>query len=317
MSEGGFVFPLVPRLRVVGSPFGVMRSRRRGPGSDLAGARPYRPGDDVRRIDWRTSARLSRTGTGEEFVVREHLTEEAARVVIAVDRSPRMSLFPPDLPWLSKPAAIVQVGTMIVASALRARCLVGYIDDADAKHPSEPKRAESPFWREPCGPGGAWRICERYLPYDGFHAGEDGAGHVLDELAFLDRSLAPGTFVFWLSDFLVLPATETMSGAVARGWDVVPVVIQDPTWEQSFPPVGGATLPLLDPERGRGGLVRLRASEVADRRQANEARLASTLSGFASFGLDPVLVSSADPGSILASFLAWSEARRYGRRLAR
>ena len=52
-------FPLLPRLRVAGRTFGAMRSRARGYGTDLAGARPYRPGDDVRRIDWRASARLS------------------------------------------------------------------------------------------------------------------------------------------------------------------------------------------------------------------------------------------------------------------
>ena len=35
---------------------------------------------------------------------------------------------------------------------------------------------------------------------------------------------------------------------LAAGWDVVPVVVQDPVWERSFPDVGGVTLPLADPD---------------------------------------------------------------------
>ena len=53
------VFPLVPRRRLVGLSFGGMHSARRGSGSDVAGSRPYQPGDDIRAIDWGASARLS------------------------------------------------------------------------------------------------------------------------------------------------------------------------------------------------------------------------------------------------------------------
>jgi hypothetical protein len=313
----GHVFPLVPGRRIVGLPFGAMRSSRRGSGSDLAGSRPYRPGDDVRRIDWRASARLTSAGSSEEFVVREHLTEEAARVVIVVDRSPRMAVFADGLPWLSKPAAIVTVGSMIVASALRARCLVGYLDDADGACSDEPEPSRSPFWREPRGQEAAWLITERDLPHDGFRAPEDTVGRLLEELPLLDRSLARGTFVFLLSDFLAMPAEETLRRTIARGFDVVPVVLQDPTWEQSFPPVAGAVLPVLDPAQGRASLVCLNRSEVEQRRCENEARLASILARFAYLGLDPVLVSSAEPGEALDAFLGWSEARRQGMRLAR
>ena len=41
-------FPLVPRRRLLGLPFGTMRSVRRGRGSDVAGSRPVPPGDDIR-----------------------------------------------------------------------------------------------------------------------------------------------------------------------------------------------------------------------------------------------------------------------------
>jgi uncharacterized protein (DUF58 family) len=317
VSRDVYVFPLVPRRPVAGLPFGAMRSGRRGAGADLAGSRPYRPGDDVRRIDWRASARLSSARSAEEFVVREHFAEEAACVVVLVDRSPTMALYPDGFPWLSKPAALVTSGSMIADSALRARCLVGYLDDADEAHPLPEKRAESPFWRAPAGELEAWRLLERYLPYAGFHAREGTVDRLLQALSAPERAPAAGTFVFVLSDFLTVPSSSTWRRALLRGWDVVPVVIQDPTWERSFPRVSGAVLPVVDPRSGRASLVRLRRGEAEERRLANEARLAKLRAQFAALGLTPIDIAANEPETVLDAFLAWSDARRHGARLAR
>ena len=48
-----------------------MHSARRGTGSDVAGSRRYVPGDDVKAIDWASSARLSSARGADEFVLRE------------------------------------------------------------------------------------------------------------------------------------------------------------------------------------------------------------------------------------------------------
>ena len=106
-------FPLIPRRRVLGLPFGGLHSLRRGLGSDVAGSRPYQPGDDVDKIDWYASARLSLARGTEEFVVREHHAEEAPRVVVLCDRRPSMSVFPEGWPWLRKPEAIRNAVTLI------------------------------------------------------------------------------------------------------------------------------------------------------------------------------------------------------------
>ena len=78
---------------MLGLPFGGLHSLRRGHGSDIAGSRPYEPGDDIDKIDWAASARLSLARGSEEFVVREHYAEEAPRVVVLCDRRPSMALF--------------------------------------------------------------------------------------------------------------------------------------------------------------------------------------------------------------------------------
>src|ERR671918_1437010 len=131
--------PLLPRRRLVGLSFGGLTSARRGPGSDVAGSRPYRPGDDVDTIDWNASARLSSARGTDEFIVRERFAEDAPKVVIVCDRRPGMALFPPELPWLSKREALHVAAEIVGASTARVRGLVGYLDFAEG----------DPFWRPP------------------------------------------------------------------------------------------------------------------------------------------------------------------------
>jgi len=272
MGCGDVTFELVPRRPLQGVPFGGMRSVRRGAGSETAGTRPYRPGDDIRRIDRFASARLSAASGRDELVVREPQAEEAARVVVALDTCASMQLYPPDLPWLQKPLASARARELIEASAVRARC------------PAQVVAA-------------------------------DGVGPLLTRLARA-RSLPAGSFVFVLSDFLVPPEATAWRVALARGWDVVPVVVQDPCWEESFPTVGGALLPVADPTGGRLAYVRLSRREAAERRAAHEARRARLLAAFRGLGLDPVALSAAEPEPILAAFCAWSERRSQPRRAA-
>src|SRR6266571_58554 len=131
MSAAGLTFPLEPRRRLIGLSFGGMRSLRRGTGSDVAGSRLYRPGDDTKAIDWASSARLSSARGTDEFIVRENFAEEAPRVVIVADRRPEMSLFPWWLPWLSKTDAARTAALMIADSTIAARGYSGYLDFAE------------------------------------------------------------------------------------------------------------------------------------------------------------------------------------------
>lgn len=68
--------PLVPRAR---DAVGLHRSSRLGEGSELAGIRPFAPGDRFRRINWRTSLR-----TGD-LQVNATTTERDAAVQLLLD----------------------------------------------------------------------------------------------------------------------------------------------------------------------------------------------------------------------------------------
>ena len=300
MSGGGQTFPLVARRRLMGLAHGTMRSVRRGRGSEVAGSRPYRPGDDIRSIDWAASARLSSARGQDDFVVRERYADEGPRVVVVADRRPELSFHAPPLPWLDKAAAMRATLEIVLASAGRAGGFVGYIDAADGE----------PYWLPPRGERRLAHVREERLDTAGWGAPADGVERSLEHLFEHRRNVTPGSFVFVLSDFLDTPSMETWLTAVEHLWDIVPVVIQDPTWEQSFPDVSGIVLPLRDARTGRVTEVRLTRKEVAERKAAHEQRLRALLDGFALLDLDPVLVSSSETHEILATFLDWTELRR-------
>jgi uncharacterized protein (DUF58 family) len=295
------VFPLVPRHRLIGLAFGTIESVRRGRGFDLAGSRPYVPGDPVQAIDWKSSARLATARDTDEFVVLERSAEEAPRVVVVVDRRPEMSLYEPDAPWLCKPAAVESIVQLVEASTRAAHGLLGYIDFAS----SDDGRG---FWRPPRGQVHADELLERVrsAPYD---APQTSLADALARLGELRRDLPAGSFVFLVSDFLAPVPAETWSVALSRRWELVPVIVQDPTWEQDFPAISSVVTPIVGPSQGRVEYVRLSKAEVEARRASNRGRLARLLAECEERALTPVLISSSEREEILRAFLRWHEQR--------
>jgi Protein of unknown function DUF58 len=305
------IFPLVPRRRLIGLAFGSAHSAKRGKGSDVASSRPYQPGDDFDAIDWAASAKLSSAHGTDEFIVRERYAEEAPRVVILCDRRPAMQLYPAGYPWLSKPQVIIEAGSMIADSTSKARGLIGYLDYASGQ---DGNGSGPPFWRPPHGQTDYWRVKESHLLWPLYQAPEDNLERAFAFLAPLRRALPAGTFVFILSDFLNMPSPEAWSLIVELPWELVPVVIQDPLWEQSFPDVSSVVVPVADPGTGRMRLVRLSRREARERRAKNEERARKTVETLNDLGLEPIVLTTADPETIFSGFLEWDELRRLAMR---
>jgi uncharacterized protein (DUF58 family) len=299
LSATGLTFPLEPRRRLIGLSFGGMRSVRRGTGSDVAGSRPYHPGDDMDAIDWNASARLSAARDADDFIVRERFTDEAPRAVAVCDRRPEMSLFPLWLPWLSKPEAVRTATLMIADSTVAVRGLSGYLDLAEGEV----------FWRPPRSQHEEWRLEERRP----FRAPEDNLARAFQHLFTLRPALPTGSFLFVVSDFVVMPPEDVWLQALERRWDVVPVVVQDPVWEQSFPDISGTSVPVIDPGTGHLSYLRMGRREVAERRELNEARWRRVLDTFLFLDIEPVILSSERPDEILDAFVWWSEKRLHWR----
>ena len=301
MGAAELTFPLVPRRRLIGLSFGAMHSARRGAGSDVAGSRPYLPGDDIDTIDWAATARLSSARGNDEFIVRERYAEEAPRVVVVCDRRPAMGLYPPGFPWLSKPDAMRATVDLIADSTVRARGFVGYLDCGD----------DEPFWSPPRSQATFREVRDGRLEDDDFHAAEDNLTQAFEHLEEAPGRVPAGSFVFVLSDFLVSPTEAVWTAAMARRWDVVPVVIQDPVWEGSFPDVSGVVVPLCDPATGRVSTVRLTAAEARERRAANERRHAELLAELEALGLEAVVVTTSEPEQVALAFFDWADGRVY------
>lgn len=309
MPERTSTVPLIPRHSFVGSRLGGFRSVRRGEGSDVAGSRPYRPGDHFHAIDWKSSARFSSARGTDEFIVRERFADEMPKVVVVPDLRPEMALFPDEFPWLHKPAAIERLIAVIVASALEQRGLVGYLDLASHGGGD----AGDPFWRAPRAQADDWGgdLVEAMTGYlaTPFDAPADNVEQALRFLSVVGGTVPAGSFLFVISDFITRPEPSAWTGVVGRGWDVVPLVLQDPLWEQSFPPVDGVVMRLCEPGAEDVLPVRLGRRQAEERARANEERLRSIERELLGLGVDPVVVSSSEPGAVEATLLEWAQRR--------
>jgi hypothetical protein len=202
-------------------------------------------------------------------------------------------------PWLQKPEAIREAVRLIGDSASAARGFVGYLDEADG----------AMLWRPPRSEHELGRI-DLDRP---FTAREGTVARGLHHLVEQRRDLPAGTFVFVLSDFLEEPSRDDWLHALERRLEIVPVVIQDPVWEQSFPRVHGAALPLQDATTNARGVAYLTEEEVEERRDANRLRLRALLRRLRSLDMDPVLVSSHAWRDVVHSFLSWADQRLFAR----
>jgi uncharacterized protein (DUF58 family) len=295
-------FALVPRRRFSGVQLGDRRSPERGEGDEPASSRPYRPGDRIGRIDWAASARLSAARGADEFVVHEFFADRAPRVVVVCDRRASLGLYDPSLSWLDKTAAAAAVLRIVSASTRAAHGDLAYADATEA----------GSFWLAPRAAGTGRALVERIATRA--RAPADSLERALGLLVRHRSSLPAGTFVFVLSDFLEpLPARLWLKLQSLR-LDVTPVVVEDPTWEQSFPRVGGIVLRVASADRREEQDVWLRRRDAERLAVAHEQRLRSTIAEFRQLGLDPVVVGTSDEAPVEQLFHDWAERRRALRR---
>jgi uncharacterized protein (DUF58 family) len=102
--------PPAPRERGLGERLG----RRRQEGPEFVDYRPYVPGDDPRRVDWRVYARLG------DLVIRSALAENHIDVAVMLDASRSMES---RFRWAQRLAAMVGVAALANSDAVTVRAL--------------------------------------------------------------------------------------------------------------------------------------------------------------------------------------------------
>ena len=117
---------------------GNYRTTFRGQGLDFHEARKYIPGDAVRRIDWRMTARM------REAYIRVHNEERQRELLLAVDVSPSMATG-----WQqrNKLETAIEVAATLALAAVRAGDRLGYLLFHDkALHLEPPSRGRLAFF---------------------------------------------------------------------------------------------------------------------------------------------------------------------------
>jgi uncharacterized protein (DUF58 family) len=235
---------------------GSFTSRSRGDGFDFDELQPYRPGDDVRRIDWNVTARLD-----APFVRHTH-AERELNMVIAMDVSRSMEL---GTDARSKRETMMFITASLVFSALADQVNTGFVAFSDRVLVSSPPRRRR---------AAAWAILERC-----WAAAEHGRSTaILPVVRHLLRSLKGMSIIFIVSDFLT--DEDLFGGAdlrmLAARHDVIAVVPQD-GFELALP-AGSGFLQVRDLESGRragiglGAAARQRFATDVRRRRSSLAR---------------------------------------------
>jgi len=229
-----------------------------GAGVELAMIRPYRPGDDVRHMDWNVTARMS------EPHVRVHLGDRALTSWLVLDVSASMGFGTAD-----RRKADVAEGVALAISHVatrRGNRLGVAAAGAGAPQLKRPRQGRA---------GLLGMLAQLRAEPESDGAGATDLGGALTATAALARAHG---FVVVVSDFRGPRSWEEPLRALTARHGVLAVEVRDPR-EQELPPMGD--LWLVDPETGRqlqvntsGRSVRKRFAEAA---AAERAEVAATL----------------------------------------
>lgn len=193
------------RRLVTGDLLGQYRSAFRGSGLIFSDLREYQPGDDIKQIHWKATAR---TGT---VYVKSYEEDRQLRVLLAVDTSASMR---------------AAFGHESFSKALEFCALVGSLTQRGNDLLGLFTFAENPGILLPpkAGPKRFSTILSTLLQNSGADA---SATNLADALDYLAMAVRRTSIIFILSDFECPDYTESLSRLSARH-DVVLVQIQPP-----------------------------------------------------------------------------------------
>ena len=241
---------------------GSTLSKFRGRGMDYAESRIYTPGDDIRNIDWRVTARTGKPHT------KVYVEERDQPVITLLD-------FSPSLYFGTKEAF-----KSVVAARLAATIAWTTIFNGDRIGGIILSPREKFELRPTAGRKGVMKLIRALVKATGQFDGENSSSS-LDQLIHHGvRAIRPGSRIFLISDFYHYdPELERNLGRLCRHNDLVLCQIIDPL-EMAPPPPG--IYNITDGHKNtrintRKSDVRQYYQEVFRRRQKNLERLANHL----------------------------------------
>lgn len=231
---------LLPMHRPAASALaGAYRSRFRGRGVDFVESRNYQPGDDIRNMDWRVTARTGRPHT-------KVFEEERERpVLILLDASP--SLFFGTRRRL-KSVAAGHLAAAVAWTAVRRGDRIGAFLSAPGEHRE---------LRPAGGRRGAMRVVQGLVDWLSPERARDGSEPLSRALERARHTLRPGSLVLIISDFFNLDEDSNRHlSRMRQHSDVIGCQVLDPAEEQlppgRYPITDGEHSSVLDTRSDRG-----------------------------------------------------------------
>jgi len=270
---------------------GDYKSSFKGRGIEFLDVREYQPGDDVRTIDWKVTARFGRP------YVKKYAEERELVVILLVDASGSDRFGTKRLFKLEQAA---QVAATLAFSAIRNNDKVGLVFFTDRIEKYVPPKK---------GRVHVLRLIRDILYFEPERRGTD-AGQALE---FLMHVLKRRAIVFLISDLMgdsyQPEVVRQPLGIVARKHDLVVVSVSDPA-EKELPRLG--LVEMEDAETGELATVdtsepglRQRFAKLQAARQDAAERL------FRQLGIDHIPVSTAEDFTKKLHQFFQKRARRY------
>jgi len=268
------------RKLVAGTFAGAYHSVYKGRGIAFTSVRPYVPGDDVRFIDWKVTAR---SGVPH---VKQYVEERELTLMMAVDGSASLFFGSVDRQKQELAAELAAVLAYCASFNNDQSGLLMFTDHIE--HHVTPSKGRSHVMR----------LIRDLLTFSPTGQGTDLALAIRT----LSRTLRGNAIIFLISDFMQPGSTYARDlSALSQQHQVSTLVISDPL-EERLPPVG--LLTLNDAETGRQQLVDTTSprwqEEFRRQRQIHETELANTLKRAGVPRLD--LTPDADYVQLLKSF---------------
>ncbi len=197
---------------------GQYKSVFRGVGMEFEEVREYSPGDDVKSIDWKVSARI-----GRPFVKR-YREERELIVMLLVDLSASGRFGTQDQ---IKQELAAETAAVLAFNAIRNNDKVGAILFTDQVERYIPPKK---------GSGHVWRVIKEIFA----HSPQQTGTNISEAVGFLGRVCRKRSVAFLISDFIVppdVPVVDRQMRSTMRKHELINVLIRDPGEFEL--PVGG------------------------------------------------------------------------------
>ena len=184
---------------------GQYRSVFRGSGIEFEEVREYSPGDEVKSIDWKVSARMGRP------YIKRYREERELVVILLVDMSASGNFGTKEN---LKREMAAETAAILAFNAIRNNDKVGAILFTDTVEKYIPPQK---------GSGHVWRVIREIFTFTPRRKGTDIAGAV----SYLGRVCRKKTISFLISDFLDTDYLRQMR-TVSRKHELIGVMLSDP-----------------------------------------------------------------------------------------